>query len=71
MLRIAPSVNLTNPGHIFAYDEALETFGVKFVKQNVTRIPTDTEELKLKIRATQLEKERMDMLNCDYIGDYV
>ncbi|PKC05955.1 hypothetical protein RhiirA5_378214 [Rhizophagus irregularis] len=32
MLRVAPSVNLTNPGHFFAYDEALETFGVKFVK---------------------------------------
>ncbi|PKC53456.1 hypothetical protein RhiirA1_404310, partial [Rhizophagus irregularis] len=71
MLRVAPSVNLTNPGHFFAYDEALETFGVKFVKQNVTRIPTDSEELKLKIKATQLEKERTDMLICDYIGDYV
>uniref|UniRef100_U9V7M7 Uncharacterized protein n=1 Tax=Rhizophagus irregularis (strain DAOM 181602 / DAOM 197198 / MUCL 43194) TaxID=747089 RepID=U9V7M7_RHIID len=65
MLRVAPSINLTNPGHFFAYDEALETFGVKFVKQNVTRIPTDSEELKLKIKATQLEKERTDMLICD------
>ncbi|PKK58017.1 hypothetical protein RhiirC2_796988 [Rhizophagus irregularis] len=71
MLRVVPSVNLTNPGHFFAYDEALEIFGVKFVKQNVTRIPTDSEELKLKIKATQLEKERTDMLICDYIGDYV
>ncbi|GES82487.1 hypothetical protein GLOIN_2v1764231 [Rhizophagus clarus] len=71
MLRIAPSVNLTSPGHFFAYDEALETFGVKFVKQNVTRIPTDSEELKLKIKATQLEKEQTDMLICDYIGDYI
>ncbi|GES94350.1 hypothetical protein GLOIN_2v1829825 [Rhizophagus clarus] len=71
MLRIAPSVNLTSPRHFFAYDEALETFGVKFVKQNVTRIPTDSEELKLKIKATQLEKERTDMLICDYIGDYI
>ncbi|GBC00037.1 hypothetical protein RclHR1_37170001, partial [Rhizophagus clarus] len=61
MLCVAPSVNLTSPGHFFAYDEALETFGVKFVKQNVTRIPTDSEELKLKIKATQLEKERTDM----------
>ncbi|PKY62807.1 hypothetical protein RhiirA4_529111, partial [Rhizophagus irregularis] len=71
MLHIAPSVNLTSPGHFFAYDEALETFGVKFVKQNVTRIPTDGEELKLKIKATQLEKERTEMLICDYIGDSV
>ncbi|PKY14332.1 hypothetical protein RhiirB3_426304, partial [Rhizophagus irregularis] len=71
MLRTAPSVNLTNPGHFFAYDEALETFGVKFVKQNITRISTDKEELKLRIRATQLEKDRTDMLLCDYIGDNV
>jgi len=68
---MAPSVNLTRPGHFFAYDEALETFGVKFVKQNVTRIPEDDDELKLRIRATQLEKERTDMLICDYIGDSV
>ena len=71
MLRIAPSVNLTSIGRYFAYDEALETFGVKFVKQNVTRIPADGEELKLKIKATQLEKERTEMLICDYIGDPV
>ncbi|GBC44445.1 uncharacterized protein OCT59_014491 [Rhizophagus irregularis] len=71
MLRTAPSINLTSPGHFFAYDEALETFGVKFVKQNVTRIPADKEELKLRIKATQLEKERTEMLICDYIGDSV
>ncbi|CAB5186851.1 unnamed protein product [Rhizophagus irregularis] len=29
------------------------------------------EELKLRIRATQLEKDRTDMLLCDYIGDNV
>ncbi|UZN99537.1 uncharacterized protein OCT59_000804 [Rhizophagus irregularis] len=62
MLHIAPSVNLTSPGHFFAYDEALEIFEVTFVKQNVIRIPTDGEELKLKIKATQLEKERTEML---------
>ncbi|PKY26951.1 hypothetical protein RhiirB3_477345 [Rhizophagus irregularis] len=71
ILRVVPSINLTNPGHFFAYDEVLKTFIVKFVKQNVIRIPTDSEELKLKIKATQLEKERTDMLICDYIGDYV
>ncbi|UZO10244.1 uncharacterized protein OCT59_001840 [Rhizophagus irregularis] len=71
MLRTAPSINLTSPGHFFAYDEALEIFGVKFVKQNVTRIPADGEELKLRIKATQLEKEQTEMLICDYIGDSV
>jgi hypothetical protein len=49
----------------------LETYGIKFVKQNVTRIPVDRKELKLKIKATQLEKERTEMLICDYIGDSV
>ncbi|RGB30387.1 hypothetical protein C1646_765410 [Rhizophagus diaphanus] len=69
MLCIASSINLTSPGHFFTYDKALETFGIKFVKQNVTRIPTDLEELKLKIKAIQLEKEQTDMLICDYIVD--
>ena len=27
-----PSVNLTQKGHYFAFDEALEMFGVKFIK---------------------------------------
>src|SRR5689334_10378759 len=71
MLCIVPSVNLTSTGHFFAYDEALKTFGVKFLKQNVIRIPADGEELKLRIKATQLEKERTEMLICDYIGDPV
>jgi hypothetical protein len=41
------------------------------VTQNITRIPENEEELKLKIRATQLEKERTEMLICNYIGDPV
>ncbi|GES82378.1 hypothetical protein GLOIN_2v1764231 [Rhizophagus clarus] len=49
----------------------LEMFSVKFVKQNVIRIPTDKEELKLKIKVTQLEKERTEMLICDYIRNSV
>ncbi|GES95214.1 hypothetical protein GLOIN_2v1768552 [Rhizophagus clarus] len=57
MLCVAPSVNLTSPGHFFAYDEALETFGVKFVKQNVTRIPTDSEDSKP--RNVQSRKEKI------------
>jgi len=71
ILCMVPSINLTSHGHFLAYDEALEMFGVKFVKQNMTRIPADKEELKLRIRATQLEKERTDMLICDYINDSV
>ena len=45
MLRIAPSVNLASPEHFLAYDEVLETFGIKFVNQNIARIPENEEEL--------------------------
>ncbi|PKK60157.1 hypothetical protein RhiirC2_793741 [Rhizophagus irregularis] len=48
ILYMVPSVKLASHGHFIAYDEALELFGVEFVKQNVTRIPTDKEKLKLK-----------------------
>ncbi|PKY26483.1 hypothetical protein RhiirB3_441811 [Rhizophagus irregularis] len=48
ILYMVPSVKLASHGHFLAYDEALELFGVEFVKQNVTRIPTDKEKLKLK-----------------------
>ena len=36
ILEIACSVNLTSEGHYFAFDEALEMYSVKFVKQNIT-----------------------------------
>ena len=47
-LQAVPSVNLTQEGHYFAFDEALETFGVKFIKQNMTGCATDEENFKEK-----------------------
>jgi len=68
-LRAVPSVNLTQEGHYFAYDEALETFGVKFVKQNMTGAAADEENLKRNIKAVQTERERLDLLISEFVGD--
>jgi len=46
LLNYAGSVNLTRDGHYFAFDEALETFGVKFIKQNVTGNVINEDNLK-------------------------
>jgi hypothetical protein len=35
LLQYVCSVNLTQPGHFFGFDEALERFGVQFIKQNI------------------------------------
>ena len=35
-LHQVPSINLTREGHYLGYDEALETYGVHFIKQAMT-----------------------------------
>ncbi|RIB25795.1 hypothetical protein C2G38_2165146 [Gigaspora rosea] len=54
-LRTVPSINLTQEGHYFAFDEALETFGIKFLKENMTGCATNLENLELNIKAAQTE----------------
>ena len=58
-LEYASSVKIDNDekrkGHYFAFDEALETCGVKFVKQNITGNVIDNNNLKLQVKATQSE----------------
>ncbi len=49
LLQYTCLVNLTSPGHFFAFDEALERFDVKFVKQNIRENYMDIENLKLQI----------------------
>jgi len=63
------SVNLTCEGHYYAFDEALETFGVKFIKQNITGNICDNETLKRQIKASQAERERMDLLIGEFTND--
>ncbi len=71
LLKCVCSVNLTQPGHYFAFDEALERFGVKFVKQNIGGKIVSDEELSLQISSVQTERERLDLLISEYIGDTV
>ncbi|RHZ50930.1 hypothetical protein Glove_487g10 [Diversispora epigaea] len=65
------AVNLTQNGHYFAFDEALETFGVKFIKQNITGNVVDEKNLKRQIKAAQSEKERMNLLLDEFLDDIV
>ena len=54
-LQFVTSVKIDNnekwKGHYFAFDEVLETFGVKFVKQNITGNVINADNLKLQIKA--------------------
>ena len=56
----------TNSGHYFAFDKALERFGVKFVKQNIGERTMDAKELKLQISNVQSEWEWLDLLILEY-----
>ncbi|CAG8795516.1 23703_t:CDS:2, partial [Cetraspora pellucida] len=71
LLKHACSVNLTRPGHYFGIDEALERFGVKFVKQYIRGKPMNCEEIKHQISSVQDEKERLSMLISKYVGDTI
>jgi len=71
LLKYASSVNLTRDGHYFAFDEALETFRVKFIKQNITGNVINEENLKQQIKSAQSEKERMNLLLDEFLGDIV
>ena len=53
------------------FDEALERFGVKFVKQNIGGNYMDPEELKLQISSIQAERDRLTLLLSEYVGDNI
>ncbi|RHZ54644.1 hypothetical protein Glove_425g14 [Diversispora epigaea] len=55
--------------HFLAFDEALETFSVKFVKQNITGNVIDSENLKRQIKAAQTEYERIKILLNKYLNN--
>ena len=69
LLTYVSSVNLTREGHYFAFDEALEFFGVKFIKQNITGKVTDLENLMLQIKSVQSEHEHMMLLFSEFVED--
>ena len=68
-LRTVPSINMTQKGHYFAYDEALETFGVKFIKENMVGYKTTLEDLKRNIKSAQAENERINFLISEFTED--
>ena len=53
----------------FGFDEALETFGVRFIKGNVSGNIIDEKNLKNQIKASQSERERIDLLMSEYLND--
>ena len=67
ILHYVASVNITRANHFFAFDEALETFGVKFIKQSLTSHKIDLETLKLQIKAAQFESERLSTLLTEFL----
>ena len=44
-------------------------FGVKFIKQNITGNVINEENLKLQIKASQNEQERIDTLLSEYLDN--
>ncbi|RHZ57214.1 hypothetical protein Glove_392g9 [Diversispora epigaea] len=61
--------NNENSHICFAFDEALETFRVRFIKQNITGNIINEETLKRNIKAAQSERERVDLLLSEYLED--
>ncbi|GES77224.1 hypothetical protein GLOIN_2v1482460 [Rhizophagus clarus] len=53
----------------FGFDEALETFGVRFIKGNISGNIIDEKNLKDQIKAFQSERERIDLLMSEYLND--
>jgi len=54
----------------FGFDEALETFGVRFIKGNVSGNIIDEKNTKNQIKASQSERERIDLLMSEYLNDH-
>ncbi len=65
------SVNLASEGHYLGFDKVLETYGVKFIKQNITENLTDQPTMMLKVKAAQSECNYLSMLLAEYTDDVV
>src|SRR2546429_620139 len=69
LLEYACSINITRLGHFLAIDEAVESLGVKRVKQNIGKHLGTEEDLKERMAAVEFERERMNLLLSDFIDD--
>jgi hypothetical protein len=56
-------------GHLFGFDEALETLGVKFIKGFINGNVIDEDNMKSQISAAQTEHERIGVLFSEYLND--
>src|ERR1044072_461665 len=54
----------------FGFDEALETFGVRFIKQNVSGNMINETNLNNQIKDSQDERERRELLMSEYLNDH-
>ncbi|RHZ69685.1 hypothetical protein Glove_280g12 [Diversispora epigaea] len=60
-----------DPQHIcFDFDETLETFDVRFIKQNICENMIDEKNLRDQIKSSRDERERIDLLISKYFNDY-
>ncbi len=55
----------------FGFDEALETFDLKYIKQNINRNVIDEKNLKNQIKSSQSERDRINLLISEYLNDYL
>ncbi|RIB24286.1 hypothetical protein C2G38_2168927 [Gigaspora rosea] len=62
-------INMTQKGYYFAYDEDLETFGIKFIKENMVGHKTNLENLKRNIKSAQAENEQLSFLISEFTED--
>ncbi|RHZ69299.1 hypothetical protein Glove_284g69 [Diversispora epigaea] len=61
--------NSENLHHIcFGFDKALETFGVKYIKQNINGTIINEKNLRDQIKSSQEERERIDLLMSEYLN---
>ncbi len=54
----------------FGFDETLKTFGMKYIKQNISENVIDEKNLKNQIKSSQSERDRIDLLISEYLNDY-
>ncbi|GES96051.1 hypothetical protein GLOIN_2v1601554 [Rhizophagus clarus] len=53
----------------FGFDKALKTFEIHFIKQNIDENIINEAKLKANIKATQEEKDRVDLFLSEYLED--
>ncbi|RGB23078.1 hypothetical protein C1646_775049 [Rhizophagus diaphanus] len=68
--KIPRNVNKDSRHVYFGFNEVLEIFGVRFIKQNVYGNIIDKKNLRDQIKSSQDKRERIDLLMSEYLNDY-